>query len=176
MKEGHITKKLNDWRNLKAWGLNLEENKFFQKDMDYPSDYKSCVSAALSLLTNITFKTIDKFHPKETWSTSMIIKFLKSKGYIVIELSKGGILSHRDDHYGGEPLSKYHCLLINANADAEENSLYIMHENKVYHHFHQAAENDPLFFFNKPTQDVLLVYHKKWAENTPKFNPYYKYA
>lgn len=168
MKEGRITKKLNDWSELKAYGLYLEKNKFFEDDMDYSSDhYKSCASAALSLLTNLSIKTVEKFCSDTTWSTSMIVKFLKSKGYVVIEISKGGILSHKCD--GGQPLTQNHCLLINANSDSEENSLYIMHMNKVYHHFHLAAEKDPLFFFNKPTQDVLLVYHKKWHGDNNHF-------
>jgi len=164
MKEGRITKKATDWSDMKAYGLEIEESKFFKPDVDYSSNhYNSCASAALSLLTNIPVKKVEKYYSKEGWPTSKIIGFLKSKGYVVVEVSKAGVLSHR--YFGENPLSKYHCLLINANADAVENSLFIMHRNKVYHHFHLQTEDDPLFFFNKPTQDVLLVYHKKWESN-----------
>jgi hypothetical protein len=166
MKEGAITKKVNDWRRYKASELYLEDSKFFRSHAFYSAKhYESCGSAALSLLTNIKVETIEKFcpNPKRGWTTSRIIKYLKLKGYTVIELSKGGILSH--GYWGDDALTKSHCLLINAHADSEENSLFIMHKNKVYHHFHLQSEDDPLFFFNKPTQDVLLIYHKKWASD-----------
>lgn len=175
MKEGRITKKSIDWSGLKSIDLEVEKSRYFQNDIEYSDNhYNSCASAALSLLTNISVRTIEKFCPDKAWSTSMISKFLKSKGYVVIEVSKGGILSHT--YNGGEPLSKHHCLLINANSDAEENSLYIMHRNKVYHHFHLQVENDPLFFFNKPTQDVLLVFHKKWNKNHERVLSHWFYS
>ncbi len=158
MQEGKIPKKRMLWHRFESPKLNLEKNKYAACDR---KDYKSCGTAILSLLTDISPKSVEKHcpNPKKGWYTSRIIKFLEEKGYTVVEISKNNVLSNCQYN---PSLNRDHCLLINARVDDEENSLYLLHKDQVWHHFDVQANSDPLFFFNKPTQDVLLVYHPKW--------------
>ena len=88
-----------------------------------------------------------------------LIKYLRSKGYTVIEISKADLLKSNWLHH---PIKRGHCLLINNRMDAKENSMYVLHDNELWHHYETDDYFNNLFFINKPTQDVMIVHHKKW--------------
>lgn len=162
MKENSIIKdKYIYWNQFLSPKLDLSSHKkhsFIQK-------YISCGSAALGQLTNIPPEKVEKFikNPKKGWHTGNAIKFLESKGYGVIELAKEDIL--KSDWFS-RPLKSDHCLLINLRCDSSENTMIILHKNIMWHHYKEEIRFNNLFFLNKPTQDVLLVYHKKWKYNS----------
>ncbi len=155
MKEGHPTKRPTNWKKYYADKLDLNKRK-------KSFSYKSCGSAALSLITGISVKTIEKScqDPNIGWYTTNMIKYLRSKGYTVIEMSKNRILS---SDYHQSRLHNAHCILINAHTDIEENSAYVSHAGDVWHNFIKIEDPGPLFFLNLPTQDVLLIWHPKWS-------------
>lgn len=152
--ESSINKRI-DWRSYESPSLMLDQKKTF-----YHIPYKSCGSASLSLITGLSPGVIERScpNPKIGWFTTRAVKFLKEKGYSVIELSKENILNAGWPAY---PLNENHCLLMNVRVDSMENSMFVVHKGKVWHHY-DPTTLDGLFFLNKPTQDVLLVYHKKW--------------
>ncbi len=155
MKEGYPTKRPTKWTKFYADKLDLNERK-------KSFDFESCGSAALSLITGISVKTVEKSCPEPLtgWYTTNMIKYLRKKGYKVIEMSKNRILS--SDYYLPR-LHKAHCILINAHTDMQENSAYVLHAGEIWHNFIKIENPGPLFFLNIPTQDVLLVWHPKWG-------------
>ncbi len=154
MKEGAPTKRNKSFYEFKAPGLDLQKNNKHTQE-----DYKTCGSGALSLITGIHVKKVEKDCPntKKGWFTTRAIKFLRDKGYTVVELSKHNVLNT----LGCWNITQEHCLIINACVDKVDNSMFVIHKDRIWHNFQESAI-EPLFFINNPTQDVLLVFHKKW--------------
>lgn len=128
-------------------------------------DYICCASAAMSMLTNKHPLAIDVEcnDPVRGWRTRPIIKYLREQGFVVIELVKQTILN---THWASYPLKPDHCLLINCQMDNKENSMVIAHKGAIWHNY-QEEKNPSIFFLQKFSQDVLLVYHPKWKAKKP---------
>ncbi len=157
MRESSIVKKKGvDWKGYESPKLNLKDRKAFGWD-----SYISCGSAALSLITGLSPTTVEKScpHPKTGWYTSRVIKFLRAKGYTVIEISKKDVLNSYCLDF---PINKNHCLLMNVRMDNKENTMFVTHKGKLWHHYECEPYFNNLFFINKPTQDVLLIFKKDW--------------
>lgn len=153
MKNHGPTKKVLDFSAYLAPEFDLFKRKAFDTD-----SFVSCGSASLSLITGINVRTVEKhcINPLRGWPTTRVIKYLRKKGYVVIELSKDGVLTRNHHEY---LIKRSHVLLINARVEKNENSMFVVHQNNIWHNF--AADSlSPLFFLNRPTQDVLLVWHK----------------
>jgi len=150
----HIPKKLNFDEYL-APLLNLESARKGGLET-----YICCASACLSMLTNIhpLYIDIKCKNAFKGFRTFEVIKFLKEKGFTVIELSKQAVLN---TEWFDTPIKSDHCLLVNCSSTNEENSMVVVHKGEVWHNF-EKEKNPGLYFINKPTQDVLLVFHKKW--------------
>lgn len=148
-----------DFQRYLAPNLNLSK---FKTKSEYWG-FECCASSAMSMLLNISPIEIDKKCKdlKEGWHTEDVMKFLKKRGFQVIELSKPMVLNTWWQDY---PLQPQHCLLINCCMDNEENSMVILHKGQIWHNF-RKEENPALYFLNKPTQDVMLVYHPSWGKN-----------
>lgn len=157
MKENSvIRKKRIDWKEYESKNLHLEDRK--------PSiwnSYISCGSAALGLVTGISAKTVEKScpNPKVGWYTRRVIKYLREKGFTVIEISKKDVLKSYCLDF---PINDKHCLLMNVRMEGEENTMFVVHKGKLWHHYECEPYFNNLFFINKPTQDVLLVFKKGW--------------
>jgi len=168
MKHGTPTKKSLNFNKYKAHNLNLfKNNKYTGKD------FKTCGSGALSLVTGINVKTVEKGCPniKTGWYTSRAIKFLRSHGYTVRELTKSTVLNQ----YGLWNITEQHCLIVNSHVDKADNSMFVIHNGNIWHNFN-CERMDPLFFVNHPFQDVLIVYHKKWKKKPNKMADYFNFA
>ena len=154
MKKGKIEK--IDWNKYKAPDLNLRlPNK---KDLDCIS----CGSISLSILTGLSPKFIEKYcpNPKHGWYTSRIKKFLLSRGYTVLDVTKRNVTNTVFFNY---PVTSEHCLLLLMKVDKDDYSTFIAHKNSLWHNFDDWSEDyNPLLFINKPVEDVMVIWHPKW--------------
>lgn len=151
MKANGPIRKVLDFSNYLAPNINLFNRTTYET-------YYSCGSAALSLITGIDVLKVEKgcLNPLRGWPTTTAVKWLRKKGYVVIELSKDGVLTHNHHEY---LIHDNHVLLINARVEKKENSMFVVHKHYIWHNFEYECLS-PLFFINRPTQDVLLVWHK----------------
>lgn len=159
MQEGKI--QYIDWSQYSAPSLNLIP----RKNNNY--EYISCGTASLSLITGLSTRFIEKHckNPKVGWYTKRAIEFLRNRGFTAVELTKNRITCL---NYGYSfPITKNHCLMINAKMDKKENSMFLLHKDKIWHHFEPESSNS-LFFLNKPTQDVFVIWHPKWNKEVSK--------
>ncbi len=124
-------------------------------------DWNTCGSATLSLITGLAPGFIEKSLPKTVkhWSTLTMNKYLNSLGFTTITVSKNSIVNTEWTNY---PLTPKHCLLLNVRCDLKENSWYVLHDNVLWHNLYRDENFNPMFFLNKPTQDVTLVWHPAW--------------
>lgn len=155
--ESKLKKKRIDWIQYESPNLDLTTRRKAQ-----PREYRGCASSALGIITGIHPKTIEKKFKKieKGVSTATTIRFLRKKGYKVIELTKQDVLKVYWEQF---PINERHLLLINGSVDSESNSMFVLHGGRVWHNY-DVMDNSALFFINKPTQDVLLVSHKKWKQ------------
>ena len=125
--------------------------------------YFSCGTATLGLLTGKNLPFIEKFLPKtkKHWSTRSLSDYLLNNGYTVIQVTKNNVTNV--GYWEKQPLNKDHVILINAQLDSREASWFILHNNRLWHNDYEVDDFGPLYFINKPTQDVLLIWHKDWA-------------
>jgi hypothetical protein len=133
------------------------------------ANWISCGSASLELVTGIEARKIDKYlkNPEIGWHTPTLIKYLKELGFTAIELTYHVVTRpHGKPNWRRFfPVQKEHCLMINATLDRDDNSWFLLHNNIIYHHNHFQCNlsDNPLFFFNKQIQNIVLVHHKSWA-------------
>jgi hypothetical protein len=130
--------------------------------------YNTCGSGLLSLLTNKSPTPIEKQLPKSAkhWSGLSLTNYLKKRKFNVIQLSKFGITSISSS-YGAEdviPINENHVLIASCLCCKEEASWFLIHKNIIYHHLVSYKQLNPLFFINKPTQEVWLVKHPSWKK------------
>ena len=158
MRENSKINKKIEWSQYSSPGLYLEKRRRYKS-----SSFISCGSSAIGIVTGIHPEIVEKSckNPNTGWYTGNVIKFLRSKGYTVIELSKNGILK---SGWMDFPIRENHCLMMNTRMDGKENSMFVLHKDRLWHNYEDETESwlNNLFFINKPTQDVLLIYHKKW--------------
>mgnify|MGYP001615428051 CR=1 FL=1 len=123
--------------------------------------WKTCGSATLSLLTHRKAHFIDKDRPttQRHWSSPAFKKYLLNHGYTTIEVTK---LSVTNCNWLNYPLTENHVIALNLRINQSEASWYVLFQNNLYHNMYQEAEFNPLFFLNKPPQNVILVHHPKW--------------
>lgn len=146
-----------EWNNFRSPNLKIE----------LPAsrgDWRCCGSASLQLVTGKSASLIEKRFPhvkKRGWFTKPLARYLVELGYTVIEVTKNSVTSVDWSDY---PLSSDHCLMINGMVDNQENTWWVLHKDVLYHNLYVERAFNSLFFLNKPTQDVLLVWHKKWAK------------
>lgn len=128
--------------------------------------YDTCGSAALATLTGIHPKKIDKQLPKtqKHWSDTSLSNFLKKRHFDVVQLSKRGVTCLETDYDTAMsmPVSKDHILVCNCLVCKNEASWFIVHKNLIWHNF-EVSELTPLFFVNKPSQNIWLVRHQKFT-------------
>ena len=132
------------------------------------TEFESCGTAAFCTITGFDPEQVDKRYNvkyNEGWHTIDFAKRLRNHGYTVITVSKNNVTNVRDRWHtrawDNRPLKKNHLIVINGMIMRDENSFFIMHNNKLWHNFRQIRL-DPLFFLNKPTQDVLIISNDKW--------------
>ncbi len=124
--------------------------------------WKSCGTASLALVTKKKPRLIEKHCPNVEvgWHTRTLARYLVNQGYTVVTVTKNSVTNVDWSRY---PLTPDHCLMINGAVDTKENTWYVLHKNVLWHNLYVEESFNTLFFLNKPTQDVLLVWHPKWA-------------
>jgi len=130
------------------------------------SQYNTCGTGALSVLTGISPSSIDKHIPKSNkeqhWSDKSIVKFLKDRHYTVVQISKCGITNLNPDFEWREmPLNKNHVLLCGLLMCKNEGSWWVINNNHSFHNF-DVQPLDPLLFCNKPSDNIYLISKPSW--------------
>jgi len=127
--------------------------------------YDTCGTSALSVLSGVSPKSVQKYRPKSNkyWSDSAVIGFLKKRRFIVQSVTKCGVtnLSRHGDAFERMPIGHLHVLLCNSLCCRNEASWFIVHGNVLFHNF-ESFELNPFFFVNKPPQSIWVVKHPKW--------------
>lgn len=121
----------------------------------------NCGTAALSLLTGLTPNYVQSkctYDPGDGWYGDDMVKFLRNRGYYVVEVTKKNVTNTDWKDY---PLTPNHCLLIITTVEKEECSAIVVHKNKLWHNL-KTEDFTPLFFLNKPTVQVYIVSHNRW--------------
>ena len=132
------------------------------------NDYETCGTGAISLITGLTPKYIEKHIPKSQkhWSDLGICKFLNKRGYKTAQLTKNlvtSIKSYFSYSYLPWRITNNHCLLLNSLVCENEASYFVAHKGILYHNFHETELN-PLFWINRPTQTAFVVFCDKWKQ------------
>lgn len=164
---GRYTKEI-DLRRYEAPKLNL----LVRSQNLITCFFRSCGSSALSILINKPARIIDKEFPKtaRNWNDRNITAYLRNLNYTVLPITKNGItsLNPNGNEYMSFPLNRNHCLLLNCLVCKHEASYFVWHKDFVYHNF-RPQRVDNLFFINKPTQTVFLIWHSSWASKIYDF-------
>ena len=145
------------------WWKQYEAPKF-QPYLSNDNKWKTCGSATLSLVTGKSPSKIDKDLPKtqKHWSTLAFKKYLVKKGYTVIEVTKRNITNTNAYAF---PLTSNHIIALNLEMDSDPNdgaSWFLLHDNILYHNTEPEYNFNALYFLNKPPQNVLVIWHRKW--------------
>ena len=155
------------WRKWKAPKAREALERNFLNGRLYTSNWETCGSSALSLITGLRPKNIEKQLPPRAkhWSDRAAIQFLRKYHFHVCQVTKCGVtntdpLSAAWDTPGD--IDHTHVLLCNNLVCRDEASWFVITGNVQFHNF-ETRELSPLFFVNRPSQSMYLVWHKKWA-------------
>lgn len=163
-----------EWDAFKVKRENLTET-FQSRSQDFgrrylpKNQFATCGSGALSLLTGLPPTKVESHLPKtrKHWSQRAAINFLRSKGFLVQEISRYSVTNlDPTDPYEWRtlPVNSHHVLLCDLLMCRDEGSWWVVHNNFSYHNF-EVNELHPLLFCNKPSQSIYLVTHPKWPKN-----------
>lgn len=149
------------WGELRAPEFEVHEIK--------SSNWTTCGTATLGLLTGFEPSRIEKYCPRPRigWSTRAVSNYLLKRGYTVVEVTRKNVTNVG---WMACPLVSDHVILINAELNTEEASWFILHKDVLWHNDYVEHSFNPLFFLNKPTQNVLVVWHPKWAKENRAAN------
>lgn len=120
-----------------------------------------CGTAAISMITGLAPRTIDRELPKTTdaWSDLQMKRFLRSHGYTVTEITVAKVT--QDRVFKEMPITYRHLLLIGQEQLYGEATWAVVHQGYRYHNFSMEALS-PMEFLNNPTMTVYAITHKKW--------------
>ena len=156
---------------------NQYESPNFEINLEHKYDsHHCCASCALSMISGISPKRIDawKTGDKSSWHTISIKKWLVQHGYTVITVTKNSVTNvGKGNSWLNCPLNNNHVILMNCMVNHKENSAVVCHAGQLWHNFEHDFEFNPLFFLNKPAQDVFVIFNKKW-KNKRKHNANWK--
>lgn len=151
-----------DWSQYECDISDFLQNRIVKS---YDEIYDTCGTPALATLTGLTAKFVDSKLPfnKTVWSDHAVVKFLKNRNFKVRSVSKFSVtcLPREENEFEELPINKNHVLLCNLLCCKDEASWFIVHGNNIYHNFEKFSL-DPLFFINKPSQTIWMIYHDSW--------------
>ena len=161
MVEGNPTSKKRNWLELEMpvdFKISIKRGQNF-------SSLRSCASAALSTITGIDETQIARHFRKpadqsKVWglTTQQMRNFLETRGFLTTEISQADVINTDWSRF---PINDRHLVLMNVRMDRQDNSAYVMHGGYLWHNYQKfATKKYPLFFLNKPTQDVVIVHLK----------------
>ena len=126
----------------------------------------SCGVNALSCVTGLTQRYIDRFTPKKKWwGDEEMLKFLKSRGYEAHPISEETIHEHKDyswsEDYYRNSINHLNVLLISQHTKADEGSWFVVYNN-TYHHGVERAFFSGYELISNPFWTGYALWHKKW--------------
>lgn len=147
-----------------TWLYKLQQPRFkpsFIRDLSSLPYAGGCGTAAISVLTGIHPKTVDKYLPKNTdaWSDLEMKRFLRKRGYKVTEITVARVT--QDWCIKIPPITHNHVLLLGQEIYLGEATWSVVNKNSRYHNF-EWEPLSPLEFINNPTMTVYAITHKKW--------------
>ena len=148
---------------------DYESPKFIPHIPNNRPFYKNCGSAIVSLITGESPEAIEQKRPevKRGMPSAVFSSILRAKGYTVITVAKNNVTQIEDTSevrcWENLPLNSRHVLAMNIHVTNKENSMFLLNRNELWHHF-DPIPFDPMFFLNKPTQDVMLIWHPLWSD------------
>ncbi len=146
----------------------LEAPRFVPHIQHRHDDYSNCGAAILSLITGESPKSIEKKYPKikKGMPSATFAAMLRGRGYTVVTVAKNNVTKVSDlpawRCWKCRPINDNHVLVMNIHVTNKENSMFLLNQGILWHHF-EPLEYDPLFLLNKPTQDVMVVWHPNWS-------------
>lgn len=157
MRDGKYNKKININNHLSTM-----ISPCFDPYLKWEDQFNfSCGTTAISTLTGISPTKIQKLIPKNIkyWTDKAMIKYLKSKGYNIFEITKSNIT--QDKFFRSYSIGPHHVLLVGQFIMRDEGTWSIVYNGQYIHNF----DSCPLKlyeFFNNPTDTVYVISHKKW--------------
>lgn len=161
MRRGKQNKKIKDGRVL----LKLQQPKFRIKNLSGVLNViplrGGCGTAALSMITGISAKIIDKELPKSVdyWSDRRMKAFLQERDYTVTEITVSKVCQKFT--INDQLITPKHVLLAGQNIYPNEGTWSVIHMGMKYHNF-EMEPLSPLEFVNNPTDTLYAITHKKW--------------
>lgn len=146
--------------------VNWDELKSYNFDGTAPeliySLRGSCGTHAISHLTGISPRTVDKSLPKNIacWSATRMVKYLRDRKYTVQPVT---ILNVTNKDWPSDHISKHHVLLLGQYVLRTEGTWCVVWNN-IRYHSGSINELDPLGFINCPLDSAYIIYHKRWSK------------
>ena len=135
----------------------------------------SCGTNALQMLTGLRGKFIESKRPKTPqkhlrgyWTDHAVKNFLRPRGFKIGTVTKRNVTSvHKQGWFSwcdwNAPLGDQHVLLCGLLMQEHEASWVIIHNRKTYHNM-EIEDLNPLLLFNRPSNNVYLLWHPKWMK------------
>lgn len=144
--------------------LNLKQERFSIKNIGRYSvmPYRGgCGTAAISMLTGLHPKVIDKNLPKKSkyWTDKAMVSYLKKLGYGVKEITIERVVKNKI--LNKMPINYQHVWLVGQWVYSDDGTWSIVNGGARYHNF-EMEPLSPFEFLNNPTDTVYAITHKKW--------------
>jgi len=114
-----------------------------------------CGAGALALITGIPPESVDAEHVGNHYADSFMVRFLKRRGYRVLNLSPLSIVGAHSR------ISADHVVLISQLFRRYEATWGVIFGSTYYHNFDSYSLSG-LAFLNKPILSAYLVIHPTW--------------
>ena len=163
MRSGTHNKKLDSSRWIRA----LETDKFNPRFFKDFNGVGTCGTNALSLITGISPRVVDKQMPKtnDYWTDKAMKSFLRKKGYEITEITVSRVT--QSSEFEENPITAKHLLLISQEVCLGEGTWAVLYQGKKFHNFQQ--DNLSCFeFINNPLTAVYAISHPKLNNKPPK--------
>jgi hypothetical protein len=145
----------------------LQTTKFCpRRPNPWESPKGTCGVYALSIITGLTPRYIDKFTPKKGWwGDAEMLRFLKSRGCQAYEISHASV--HRPkreqmfENIYQRNINHLNVLLISQHMLPTEGSWAVVHNNS-YYHGHERELFTGYELLTNPFWTGYVLWHPKW--------------
>lgn len=146
------------WSKYHVYDFSPEVKVSLYNHYKTRTQWKTCGTPILAILTGLSFRTIESHKPNKHWTDSSITKFLRNNGFDVVEVTRNNVTNVYWEQF---PINERHVILLNIEMDAHEASWFLLHDNILYHNLYKMPFNG-YFFLNKPIQSAFILNHQKW--------------
>jgi hypothetical protein len=135
----------------------------FSPNIAHKWNIDNCGSNLVSMITGEHPETINRKYNnnREGWSTRSVIRYLKKREISCFPLNISTMIDTAPHH---QNLKNTHVVIANIRISTRINSWFLIYRDKFWHNFNTCEFTyGPLFFLNKPPQDVILLWKEEWA-------------